>query len=288
MQTGFDFKLMGGLPAMSPEEEREVAKRAARGDDDARERMVRCNMGLVVKEARRYVRLGGLEMEDLVNAGATGIVIALVKYDPGRGLKFSTYAVPWICAAIERANEAHSLIHIPEFTGYRARTIQRIIQGLGRSATVRQITDAAMKAGLSDGHGGRLKKNGVRNTVEFLLSPTSHPVQSLDAMRDGRNGDGETAFEPIDHGSDPARACETAELAEAVLKSLPERQRKVFGMRRGIGTPDSIPMTVREVASATGLGVDRVRQLEREAVLRIEELKDVLMGRVDVRPAGPR
>ena len=93
---------IGRSPLLTAEEEKCVARRVLRGDESARQKMIKSNLRLVVKIARRYVNRG-LPLPDLIEEGNLGLIHAVKKFDPERGFRFSTYATWWIRQTIERA-----------------------------------------------------------------------------------------------------------------------------------------------------------------------------------------
>lgn len=104
------------IPLLSADEERERARLAAQGDEQARQRLIQANLRFVVLVARRYRELG-VPLEDLVNEGNIGLIQAAGRFDPDRGIRFVTYAVHWIRQAILKAlHESGSMIRVPRTT----------------------------------------------------------------------------------------------------------------------------------------------------------------------------
>ncbi|MCS7066506.1 MAG: RNA polymerase sigma factor RpoD/SigA, partial [Fimbriimonadales bacterium] len=112
-------------PLLTAEEEAELLRRAKGGDEEARNRLVECNLRLVLSVARRYIR-PGLSLEDLVQEGAIGLIKAINHFDTSRGLRFSTYATWWIRQAIGRAADSQTgLIRLPNHAIDSLRRIER-------------------------------------------------------------------------------------------------------------------------------------------------------------------
>jgi RNA polymerase nonessential primary-like sigma factor len=130
---------------LSAEEERFFARRAQRGDEGARKRMIVCNLRLVVKIARRYTNRG-LALLDLIEEGNLGLIHAVEKFDPDRGFRFSTYATWWIRQTIERAlmNQTRTIrlpIHIIKEMNVYLKAARRLEQDLEHAPTPEEIAD---------------------------------------------------------------------------------------------------------------------------------------------------
>src|SRR5438067_13874927 len=111
---------------LTPDEEVSLARRVHSGDLEARQRMVEANLRLVISIAKRY-RCRGLSFEDLVQEGIIGLIAAIVRFDPDRGYRFSTYATHWIRQAIGRAIDNHSrLIRLPSHASDALRRVARV------------------------------------------------------------------------------------------------------------------------------------------------------------------
>ena len=133
------LRLANFFPALSAAEEQELARSGRNGSSDAQERIILCNLRLVVSIARDYLGLG-LPLEDLVSEGTTGLIKAVSKFDPDNGARFATYATWWVRHAILRAlcNQAR-LIRLPAHAVARMARIRqvfaRMTEQLGREPT---------------------------------------------------------------------------------------------------------------------------------------------------------
>jgi RNA polymerase primary sigma factor len=248
---------------LTAEEEVELAKRIERGDQEAKNRMIEANLRLVVANAKRYRGLG-LPFLDLIQEGILGLIRAVEKFDHRRGFKFSTYATWWIRQAMQRGLQHQSrTIRIPihigqELTKVRAAE-RKLTNELGRDPTVQELAE---QLGMDV------------SQVEELRNAERVPV-SLETPV-GSEGDAELgSLLPSD---DPEPLEEVAvELEEASIRRALERldpnAKKVIELRFGIGGRE--PLTLREVAKIMGLSAEGVRKLERRALRRLAEEREL-------------
>ncbi|BCW95421.1 MAG: sigma-70 family RNA polymerase sigma factor [Fimbriimonadales bacterium] len=240
-------------PLLSAEQERELALRAAQGDDYARDQLVQANLRLVISVAKHYTGRG-LSMIDLIQEGNLGLLRAVGQYDPSRGSRFSTYATWWIRQAISRAlQEQASLIRVPH---HMAKALQQVRQAsallqqeLGREPTVHEVAQRA-----------KLHPEQVRELMHAVAKPISLEMPISD-------GDGSVLGDLI---ADETQAeWEQSIDWESLMSKLNERERAVIRLRYGLG--DEPPMTLEEVGKRLGLSKERVRQLESRAIQKMQE-----------------
>jgi len=248
---------------LTADEEIELAKRIERGDQEAKNRMIESNLRLVVANAKRYRGLG-LPFLDLIQEGILGLIRAVEKFDYRRGFKFSTYATWWIRQAMQRGLQHQSrTIRIPihigqELTKVRAAE-RKLTNELGRDPTIQELAE---QLGMDV------------SQVEELRNAERVPV-SLETPV-GSEGDAELgSLLPSD---DPEPLEEVAvELEEASIRRALERldpnAKKVIELRFGIGGRE--PLTLREVAKIMGLSAEGVRKLERRALRRLAEEREL-------------
>jgi RNA polymerase primary sigma factor len=245
-------------PLTSAEEIR-LAKRIERGDLHAKDEMVERNLPLVVSVARRY-RGRGVPFDDLVQEGTVGLVRAVELFDHRRGLKFSTYAAWWIRRSVLNALAAARTIRIPVAAGRKLVAVARAEAELRRLAPGWPRVEAiADRTGLSVG------------TVTALRD-----APRVSASLDEPVGEDETLLGELIADPDGVDAWQHADEREArhqvwsMLRVLPERHREVLLRRYGLVGDRA--QTHEEIAAWLGVGEERSRQLESQALHWLREL----------------
>jgi RNA polymerase primary sigma factor len=249
---------------LTAEDEQMLARRIALGDALARDRMVRANLRLVVNIARNYIGKG-LAIQDLIEEGNLGLLRAVEGFDPDMGTRFSTYASYWIKQSIKRSliNSAKT-IRIPaymvELLSKWRRATNRLSDELGRTPTQEEI---ARLLGLP-------KKK---------LPIIKKAIQIYNATPQSDHGDqgwslGEMVMDERSKGPDEALLDrDVMKTALDLLGRLDTREATVLKMRFGLG--DTAPHTLKEIGIELGLTRERVRQIETEALARLQHaLKD--------------
>ncbi len=249
---------------LSAEDEQELAARIAQGDAEARDRMVRANLRLVVNIARGYSGKG-LGLQDLIEEGNLGLLRAVEGFDPTIGTRFSTYASYWIKQSIKRAliNSAKT-IRIPaymvELLSKWRRANNRLSEELGRTPTHEEI---ARVLGLPK------KKLPIIKKAIRIYNSTPQTDQAEVGWSLGEMVMDERMKSPEDELLDH-------DVLSSVLKMvdrLDEREAIVLRMRFGLG--DMEPHTLKEIGEKLNLTRERVRQIETEALERLADgLKD--------------
>jgi RNA polymerase primary sigma factor len=245
---------------LSAEDERELADRIAAGDVQARDRMVRANLRLVVNIARGYTGKG-LGLQDLIEEGNLGLLRAVEGFDPSVGTRFSTYASYWIKQSIKRALiNCGKTIRIPaymvELLSKWRRAAVRLSEELGRTPTPEEI---ARVLGLPK------KKLPIVKKAIKIYNATPQTEQSeigwslSDVVTDERMKSPED--ELLEHDI-------LAHVRE-MMQVMDPREATVLRMRFGLD--DCEPHTLKEIGESLNLTRERVRQIETEALTKLAE-----------------
>lgn len=245
-------------PILSEAEEKELVWRMQRGDRAARERLIVSHLRLVVSVAKEYGDTG-LDLLDLIQEGNIGLIEAVDRYDPSRGVRLSTYARWWIRQAIGQAIEKQSqMIRIPAYLFRAIVRFQRLKASFGAEG-IEETEDILVAPGL---------------TAERLLRihETVGNVVSLDVPLDDEES---TTLEELvadEEMPTPERAALLELFREELLEiieRLPVRDAQVLRWRYGLEGPR--PLTLAEVGEKLGISRERVRQIEERALKRLKE-----------------
>ncbi len=252
------LKEIGKVPLLTNEEELELAKRMAEGDEEAKRRMAEANLRLVVSIAKRYVGRGMLFL-DLIQEGNLGLIKAVEKFDYTKGYKFSTYATWWIRQAITRAiaDQARTIripVHMVETINKVIRVSRQLLQELGHDPTAEDIAKVM-----------NMQPDKVRDILKIAQEPVSLETP-IGEEEDSHLGD----FIPDEDASEPAEAASFTLLKEqlmSVLSTLTPREEKVLRLRFGI--EDGRTRTLEEVGKEFNVTRERIRQIEAKALRKL-------------------
>ncbi len=265
------LKEIGKVSLLTPEEEIELAKRMAEGDEQAKQRMAEANLRLVVSIAKRYVGRGMLFL-DLIQEGNLGLIKAVEKFNYTKGYKFSTYATWWIRQAITRAiaDQARTIripVHMVETINKVIRVSRQLLQELGHDPTPEEIAEEM-----------NMPVDKVRDILKIAQEPVSLETP-IGEEEDSHLGD----FIPDEDASEPAEAASFTLLKEQlmeVLSTLTPREEKVLRLRFGL--EDGRTRTLEEVGKEFNVTRERIRQIEAKALRKLrhpsrsKKLKDFL------------
>ena len=266
------LKEIGRISLLSLDEEQELSRRIADGDEEAKKVLAESNLRLVVSIAKRYVGRGLLFL-DLIQEGNIGLMKAVDKFDYGKGYKFSTYATWWIRQAITRAlaDQARTIrvpVHMVETINKMARVERQLALDLNREPTEEEI---AKKMGLSLDKIVEIKK--ISQDPVSLETP-------IGEEDDSHLGD----FLADERTMGPEEYTDYTMLKQelkGVLETLTKREEEVLELRFGLY--DGTCHTLEEVGKRFGVTRERIRQIEAKALRKLrhpsraKKLKDFLI-----------
>ncbi len=252
------LKEIGTVPLLSADEELELAKRKANGDEYAKERLIEANLRLVVSIAKRYTGRG-MSFLDLVQEGNLGLIKGVEKFDCTKGFKLSTYATWWIRQSVTRAlaDQARTIrvpVHMVETINKMSKMQRKLTLELGYEPSVAELADAL-----------EMTEDKVMEIMQIAREPASleTPIGEED---DSNLGD----FVADNNVVTPEGNVESVMLREHIdtlLGDLKERERQVIVLRFGL--EDGHPRTLEEVGKEFNVTRERIRQIEAKALRKL-------------------
>ncbi len=252
------LKEIGTVPLLTADEELELAKRKADGDEQAKDRLIEANLRLVVSIAKRYTGRG-MSFLDLVQEGNLGLIKGVEKFDYAKGYKLSTYATWWIRQSVTRAlaDQARTIrvpVHMVETINKMSKMQRKLTLELGYEPSVAELAEAL-----------EMSEDKVMEIMQIAREPASleTPIGEED---DSNLGD----FVADNNVLTPEGNVESVMLKEhidALLGDLKERERQVIVLRFGL--EDGHPRTLEEVGKAFNVTRERIRQIEAKALRKL-------------------
>ena len=255
---------IGEYQLVTTDEEAVLAEKIAKGDDEARQKLINSNLRLVVKIAHDFKGLG-LPLLDLISEGNMGLMRAVEKFDPSRGAKLSSYAAWWIKQAMRRAlANQPKVIRIPVQSACKISKIQtarqKLTDELGREPTDKEI---AKEVGFTE------------RTVTGLRLGHAATISLQDPIQNGDDGEYHDII-PDEKTKAPDHIIqdeETINHTMELVKQLDERERTILTLRFGLD--GSKAKTLEEVSRAIGRTRERVRQIQNQALEKLRKLLEL-------------
>ena len=252
---------IGISPLLTADEEKYFSRRALKGDESTRQRMIESNLRLVVKIARRYLNRG-LPLLDLIEEGNLGLIHAVKKFDPERGFRFSTYATWWIRQTIERAimNQSGTVrlpIHIIKDINSCLRAARRLRQGQDVEPTAAEIAQE-LDRDVADVE----RLLSLHNRVTIRASGSEEDSGPVDRLKAKRN-------------AEPSRCAQkecVADLVDHWVCELNEKQRAV--VERRFGLHGHRRRTLEQIGDEIGVTRERVRQIQLDALKNLRAMME--------------
>ncbi len=255
------LKEINKIPLLSREEETDLAIKAAAGDKAAKDKIVNANLRFVVNVAKKYQK-HGLDLTDLISEGNIGLLAAIDHFDANKGYHFISYAVWWIRQAILKAIcEKSRAIRLPLNRANELVQIEKVRKELGgRKSEEDEIILIGRELGMEAAH--------VREMINL-----SREMISLDAGLAGDDSGKNSVADFIEdtiYTAPEEEAIKTSmkEDIDSVLSTLKPREAKVLRLRYGLG--GAKPMSLKEVGDVCKLTKERIRQIEKRAIVRMQ------------------
>ncbi|MBI4085169.1 MAG: sigma-70 family RNA polymerase sigma factor [Candidatus Liptonbacteria bacterium] len=256
------LKEIGRTPLLTKDEEKDLAKKIIKGSEEARQKLMKANLRLVVSIAKRYAnRTPNLTLLDLIQEGNIGLSRAVEKFDYHKGFKFSTYATWWIRQAITRAlaDQSRTIripVHMVETISKYAQVRRQLIQELGRDPLAEEV---AAEMGLEVDKVRQIQK--ISQEVLSIEQPVGDEEDSTlsDFIPDEKN------VTPVQQAAQTL----IRDLIKEIIVDLTEREREILKMRFGL--EDGVTHTLEEVGKVFGVTRERIRQIEAKALEKIRE-----------------
>jgi RNA polymerase primary sigma factor len=248
------------IPLLTAKEEVDLGKKVLRGNREARDKMIRSNLRLVINIAKRYMYLG-IPMMDLIEEGNVGLMRAVEKFNPRKGFRFSTYAAWWIRQSITRSifDQSRTVripVYVNEMLAKYKKTNERLMGKLRRIPTDTEVA--------------RVMKTDAEKISE--IRSYSAKNSSLDAPIDDEGSNEIIDLIEDKNAVSPSKEIDTffaKERLTGLLEAVNEREHEVLNMRFGLA--DGSQHTLAQIAKKLKVSRERVRQIEENAIKKLKK-----------------
>ena len=248
------------IPLLTPSEELELEKKAKNGDISAKEKIVKSNLRFVITIAKKYQN-HGLDLEDLISEGNIGLLIAIEKFEPSKGYKFISYAVWWIRQSILRAiSDKGRMIRIPVNKTLEITKIKKAFNCVYKTKSEHnEFEQVAKMLNLSDSYVKEmLHISGDMISLDQEIDSSDSSATMIDFIEDKIN-------------PRPEDECLNNSLKDELdkaMSSLKPVERRVLRMRYGLDGEKE--MSLQEIGDRFNLTKERIRQIEKKAIVRMQ------------------
>ena len=259
---------VGEVPLLTPVQEVELAARIKKGDEQARDHMIRANLRLVVKIARQYEGLG-LPLLDLINEGNLGLMKAVERFDPAKGGKLSTYGSWWIKQSIKRAlaNQSKTIrlpVHLVDKIAKMRRVALKLQEEFGREPTDEELAE---EMNMSPSRVAQMRTAAIRP------ASLDAPIGDDDSQTFSDLVSDERAHDPYEDLEDKT----VTGMLQEMVKTLDPREATILRYRFGLDGGNE--KTLEEVGQKFGVTRERVRQIQNIALKRMRKMIEKLEAR---------
>ncbi len=259
-ELGNYLRYVNSIKSLEADEEKEIARLAKAGDKDAKKKLVQANLKLVLTIARKAIHVSKLPMTDLIQEGNLGLMIAVEKFNPDLGYRFSTYAGWWIKQAMFKAiSEQSYCMKIPVYIQETLSKFSKVKSEMERSYNTQVTTQDVAK-----------KMDIEPEKIDLFLSAYSSTV-SIEGSFDGNNGSELSVADVVaDENASVEENIEYEELKREisnVVSTLKEREQAVIKMRFGL--ENFAKTTLEDIGKLYGVTKECIRQTEMRALSKM-------------------